>query len=354
MRATRLLPILLLAVGLVALGRVGGDELRVPLGGMSAITAWVEATQPVALAMAVLLLVAQGLCGYLLLAAVLQVLADALGYPWLTLLARRVVPFALRHALSGGAGLSLAAGSVLGVTDGVAGASPGPARVLVTTTDDSVPSTPTATMTLLTPTPPAVTPPPTSLSTPTPTATMVLLPPAPDGDSPASGGTGGSGGSGGTGASGGAAGPSVSLEPPPVPVADTDGGATGGTDSDGDGTGGDPDGTAPATSPSPPPTTVVVTGPEPGFPAGPATTTPPPAGAEPSAATVDDNEVWVVDAGDSFWSIAEDVVGAGDRTQAYWERLIAVNRGRLAVPDQPDLLFPGQRLTLPPPVPREG
>jgi nucleoid-associated protein YgaU len=74
-----------------------------------------------------------------------------------------------------------------------------------------------------------------------------------------------------------------------------------------------------------------------------------------SAAGGDEHEVWVVGAGDSFWSIAEDVVGAGgDHVRAYWEQLIAANADRLAVPGQPDLLFPGQRLTLPPPATREG
>lgn len=333
MKAMRLLPVPVFAGCLLALGRVGGDDLGVPFGTVDDLAAWVDATEPAALAMAVLRLVAQLLCAYLLLAAVLQLSADVLGYPWLTVLARRAVPFAVRHALSGGAGLGLAAGSVLGSAGGVAGASPGPARVFVTTTDDAAPTaTPTATMTLLVPTPPAGTPattPTTSASTPT--ATMVLLPSAPAGDT-------------GAPTPDDAAGSAVSLEPAPVPVADTD---------DGNST----DGT-PATS-NPPPTTLVVTVPSPEAPSTsavglPTTTSSTPAGAEPSAVTVDDNEVWVVDAGDSFWSIAEDVVGLGRRTQAYWEQLIAANRDRLAVPDQPDLLFPGQRLTLPPPVPREG
>jgi nucleoid-associated protein YgaU len=164
---------------------------------------------------------------------------------------------------------------------------------------------------------------------------MVLLPPAPVEDSA------------GTPAGAGSA---VNLDPAPVPVADTDDTGSGGrTGTDG----GDPATTLP------PPTSLVVTVPAPEAPtpsaAGLPTTSPSaPAGGAPSAITVDDNEVWVVDAGDSFWSIAEDVVGLGRRTQAYWEQLIAANRHRLAVPDQPDLLFPGQRLTLPPPVPREG
>lgn len=60
-------------------------------------------------------------------------------------------------------------------------------------------------------------------------------------------------------------------------------------------------------------------------------------------------------AGESFWRIAADrvtqTVGhpAGDAEVAvYWRRLIEQNRSRLADPGNPDLLFPGQRLDLPP------
>jgi nucleoid-associated protein YgaU len=66
-------------------------------------------------------------------------------------------------------------------------------------------------------------------------------------------------------------------------------------------------------------------------------------------------EVTVV-AGDSFWSIAvselTDVHGGPptDRQVVpYWRQLIDVNRPRLVDPGNPDLLFPGQVLTVPPP-----
>ncbi|HEY8543828.1 MAG TPA: LysM domain-containing protein [Acidimicrobiales bacterium] len=337
MRSTRLLLIALLAAGFLALGQVGGDELRVPFETADALVAWVDATRPVPLAMSLVRLAARMLCGYLLLATILQVLADALGYPWLTLLARRAVPLVLRHALGGGAGVSLAAGSVLGMSGGVAWASPGGGREVVATADEAAPDTPTATMTLLTPTPPVATPPTTSSRAPT--ATMVLLPPS------AAGKAAGSDRS---------AGPAVALDPPPVPVAaaDADGAADGDRNGNGDAEG--HAGEVPTTTV--PPGSVVVSVPDPtaATDVGPPAGTTPPSGGEPAAIVVDDNEVWVVRTGDSFWSIAEDVVGVGPRTHAYWEQLIAANRSRLAVPDQPDLLFPGQRLTLPPPVPREG
>jgi len=62
-------------------------------------------------------------------------------------------------------------------------------------------------------------------------------------------------------------------------------------------------------------------------------------------------------AGDSFWRIAEAVVGArlgrppSDAEVApYWVDLIDANRDRLVHPGDPDLLLPGQVLRLPPPA----
>lgn len=64
---------------------------------------------------------------------------------------------------------------------------------------------------------------------------------------------------------------------------------------------------------------------------------------------------WTVHAGDDFWSIAENVVSrrsptsvSGREVATYWSRLIAANRGRLPEPGDPDLLFPGDTLVLPP------
>jgi hypothetical protein len=64
---------------------------------------------------------------------------------------------------------------------------------------------------------------------------------------------------------------------------------------------------------------------------------------------------WTVRPGDDFWSIAEIVVArassapAGGRHIAlYWSRLIEANRGRLPRPGDPDLLFPGDLVVLPP------
>jgi nucleoid-associated protein YgaU len=63
----------------------------------------------------------------------------------------------------------------------------------------------------------------------------------------------------------------------------------------------------------------------------------------------------VVVAGDSFWSLAVETLMAGwGRTPSdrevvgYWRALIASNRDQLDDPDDPDLIFPGQRFDLPP------
>lgn len=64
---------------------------------------------------------------------------------------------------------------------------------------------------------------------------------------------------------------------------------------------------------------------------------------------------WTVERGDHFWHIAERTRGAQlgrppteRETTAYWRALVAANRDRLVDPANPDLLFAGQELTLPP------
>lgn len=63
---------------------------------------------------------------------------------------------------------------------------------------------------------------------------------------------------------------------------------------------------------------------------------------------------WTVVAGDSLWSIAEELVAdAWGRTVThpevapYWHHLVAANRGRLVDPADPDLIHPGQVLEVP-------
>jgi hypothetical protein len=77
-----------------------------------------------------------------------------------------------------------------------------------------------------------------------------------------------------------------------------------------------------------------------------------PVGAEPSAAAVD---TWTVVRGEHLWHVSEATLErrlgapADDAAvAAYLGRLIEANRDRLAVPDDPDLVFAGQELLLPP------
>lgn len=74
----------------------------------------------------------------------------------------------------------------------------------------------------------------------------------------------------------------------------------------------------------------------------------------PTESSAAADEDWTVEPGQSFWSIAEDVLA---RTSSqpppesvvapYWLRLIETNRSRLADPANPDLVFPGQVFVLP-------
>lgn len=63
----------------------------------------------------------------------------------------------------------------------------------------------------------------------------------------------------------------------------------------------------------------------------------------------------VVDAGDHLWSLAEGALEAAwgrapsdAEVVGYWEQVIEANRARLADSANPDLVFPGQSLVLPP------
>ena len=62
---------------------------------------------------------------------------------------------------------------------------------------------------------------------------------------------------------------------------------------------------------------------------------------------------WVVRPGDHLWGIAEEVLSeqagavvADRQVRDYWLRLIEANRDRLVDPEDPDLIVPGQRLSL--------
>lgn len=71
-----------------------------------------------------------------------------------------------------------------------------------------------------------------------------------------------------------------------------------------------------------------------------------------------DRREWRVTPGQSFWEVAEaELTRSWDRTPTdgdvgrYWSTVVEANRDRLASPTDPDLIFPGQVFTLPPPPP---
>lgn len=73
-----------------------------------------------------------------------------------------------------------------------------------------------------------------------------------------------------------------------------------------------------------------------------------------AAAPASDDNVWVVEPGESFWLIARahltEVLGTSVTDQQvtpYWRQMIELNRSRLANPDDADLLFTGQTVELP-------
>lgn len=80
--------------------------------------------------------------------------------------------------------------------------------------------------------------------------------------------------------------------------------------------------------------------------------------ASPTTGSASDEHV--VEAGESFWAIASDVLAqAGeptdDRTvERYWRVLMEANHDRLVVEGNPDLILPGQRLRVPPPASLTG
>ncbi|MGQ0617836.1 MAG: LysM peptidoglycan-binding domain-containing protein [Acidimicrobiia bacterium] len=115
-------------------------------------------------------------------------------------------------------------------------------------------------------------------------------------------------------------------------------------------------GTVPSEGDRPgPPATTAAIGPPAVLRLLPAAPTDPVVGPTPAAPSDDDTERYVVEAGDSFWSIAVDHLGEVTATAPdeaavarYWARLIDANRAILHDRSNPDLLFVGQALVLPP------
>jgi LysM domain len=275
-----------LVAGARVLVATGRGSLSVPLGSADDLADWVGAASPAEMAMAVLRLLALAACGYLLAVTALGVAARVVRARGLTAAVDRVTPAVVRRIVAGGSGAGLVLGTLVASL---------PAPDLT-----GPPGASTATAS------PAATA--TMARVPAPTATMARTTPGPAGGEATM----------------------TRLE--------------------------DPTTTADPATPS---ATMTRVGPE--------------RSAEPVAATAVtvasaaapvlpaapalpavDAATWLVAAGDSLWSIAEEIVrtaqpDAADRTVTrYWRALTDANRASLVDPANPDLLVPGQQLTLPP------
>jgi len=78
----------------------------------------------------------------------------------------------------------------------------------------------------------------------------------------------------------------------------------------------------------------------------------------PSTAAEAVPTTWTVRPGDSLWVIAKSVLHAAwgrapsnEETGRFWVVVVAINRPRLSDPANPNLLFPGQSMAVPPPPP---
>lgn len=293
-----------LVVALRLLLHAGSASLSIPVRSLDDLDAWLSDTSPADMTIALLRLAALVAVGYLLAATVLTVAARLVRVRGLMAAVDRVSPALVRRIVTGGSGVGLVlGGAVASLPLPDLAASPG---------TDAVASAPAA------PPSPASPSVATMARLPGPTATMTAIT------------------DGATAAAPDASGAEATMtrvdapEPPSATMT-----RLGDTS------------TPPGGDESPVAATPVAH--QPGAP------TAPTAPVVPAAPEIDPS-AWVVEPGDSFWSIAEEVMTAPDgstpdeRTVSrYWQRLIDANRANLVDPDNADLLLPGQRLVVPPP-----
>jgi nucleoid-associated protein YgaU len=117
--------------------------------------------------------------------------------------------------------------------------------------------------------------------------------------------------------------------------------------------------TAPATAVNTPPPTIIMTR-TPEVTSTTAGTFEPPVASAAAPSVPREDATWTARPGDSFWSIAQEVVAlqggrepADREIVAYWRVLIDANRSLLADAENADLIFAGQIFRLPP-MPQAG
>jgi hypothetical protein len=292
------------------LAATGGGPLSVPVNSPRELRAWVADTAPPDMTVALLRLGALALTGYLLAVTALAVAARLLRLRGLAAAVEGISPAVVHRLVSGGSGIGLVLGAVAGAFPAFdPGPAPGgstvaanaPAADRASATMSRLPIS-SATMTRLTTGP----------------VTGLAAPGTEPGTAPSAG-------------SAGATMTRIGDVPPPTATM----------------TRVDPE--APARPP--PPGAVPAAHDQPG----PAHARPAAGRPAPGLPRIDPTR-WVVEPGDSLWSIAEDVMRRRDGSRAgegavarYWQRLITANRHDLVDRANPDLLVPGQQLVVPPP-----
>lgn len=290
-----------LVVALRLLVAAGSSSLSVPLASFDGLSAWVAETPPADMTVALLRLAALAATGYLLAVTVLAVVARLVRIRPLATAVDRISPGVVRRIVTGGSGVGLVLGGVVAslptrdLTDA-------PSRDAVASAPAGAAGTPSPSMATMARLPEAAAT-MTLITHATPTAadaaatdaTMAHLgqPPAPSATM-------------------------TRMDEVPTTSPDAASYAAGATPA-----GREPEGAAPPTPALP--------------------------GIDPTT--------WVVEPGDSLWSIAEEVMASPDGTSPgeravvrYWHRLVEANRAHLVDPDNADLLVPGQRLVVPPPA----
>jgi len=304
-----------LLIAVVVLHAVGGRLAPPPLSSLDGARTWLEQRQPVDVAFAVLRMVVLALGWYLVAVTVVSVVARLLRLAAVVTVVDVVTVPSVRRLVNAALGLSLVATGYPGLA--AAAESPPPAVEIMRRLPDDGPGapgavalpepspTPTVIMRRLPDQQPGGQPPVPSSPKPAPTP---ATPPAPTSEAPAAAPT--------------AERPSATL-PSPTP---------------------------PATQPSPP--------------SPPSPTTPSPPRREPTPAPTPPAPSpapgsWPIRPGDHFWAVAEQVLAVAwgrPPTDAemlpYWRTLVEANRSGLPDPANPDLLFPGQSLTVPTPPAR--
>lgn len=310
-----------LALAIWLLQSAGRGVLAPPPLSPDGLRAWLAERDGATVGFAVLRLLAVGIAWYLVVATVAGAVLRLLRAGRLLRWADAATVPAVRRLLTGAAGIGLTA------TSAALAAVPLPTGPL-SATPASEPAPPDE------PSPPA-----TMTRLPDGTATMRRLPEPADGTAPTSTTVP---------SPTTTAGPSATPATAPQPTAPTTAA---------------PPTTSPAPAPDAPrpaPPAAATTPPD--TPADAPPDTPPDTPSAPAPAPAADAAPgagsWTIEAGDHLWAVAEETLAdawgrlpADHEIAAYWADLVAANRSRLPDPANPDLVFPGTTILLPPPPP---